>query len=330
LGKELGKALKNAYKDSEGGALTKAESDTLKGYLEEGAKKSFDNLSAAEQEYFGGIEEYEKYLQTAVDISQEAFLKAGETLKRVAGDAELSAKLTSSAAKGYAEALELASAAAGQESAKILNDALNALGDKMSAEDFNNFVAQLNALDWKNLESWEKLPGVLDELEIAIPDEELEEFIKLAQETAVAIRKIDLAKLNEDFLTLASLKDKIRKKEQTRTFSESDYNKLIEKNADLAKDFALNLNGEYVYIGDTLEELIKAIEKNTSALLGEAADILQDKVTAGEILQQITEKWTWANGAEFDITNWENWGTDSSDITDIRTYLSEVLQELTK
>jgi hypothetical protein len=139
-------------------------------------------------------------------------------------------------------------------------------------------MRELNAIDWTNLDNWEGLPETLERIGLSIPEDELQNFIKIAQESAGAIRNIDLDKLNEELQKLLDLKNKIATKEQGRTFSDADYKSLISTDASLANQFAQTLSGDYIYLGSSMETLIKAINKNTETRLEEAKLQLESKI----------------------------------------------------
>jgi hypothetical protein len=80
----------------------------------------------------------------------------------------------------------------------------------MSEEELNKFMGQLNAMDWKNMDSWEELPDLLKEVGLSVPETELEKFIQIASDTAGAVKSIDLEALNEQMLGLQSLSSKIK------------------------------------------------------------------------------------------------------------------------
>ena len=53
----------------------------------------------------------------------------------------------------------------------------------------------------------------LEQMGLSVPNDELQNFIKIAQESAGAIHNIDLDKLNEELQKLLDLKNRIATKE---------------------------------------------------------------------------------------------------------------------
>jgi hypothetical protein len=70
-------------------------------------------------------------------------------------------------------------------------------------------------------------------------------------------------------LDLQQIANKIKKGEQGTTFSSDDYNKLIAMDSSLASEFRQTLSGEFVYLGNSMDILTKAIDENTKAQLKE-------------------------------------------------------------
>lgn len=293
IGGEAGKAFKQSYAAAEGGALTLEQSNALKDYVEDGEqlKIMWGSLSSTEKEAFGNIDNFKKQLDDSVKLSQNAFNKAQENLTELANGAKLSTGMTADSAKGYIKQLENIGISAGEKGVNAINNAIRAMDESLSDEEFNKLMGQINALDWKNLEDWESLPETLKAIGVSVPSKQLNAFIEAAKESAGAIHKVDLTKLTEEIQKLANLKNKIVTKEQGRTFSQADYESLIASDSSLASSFAQTLSGEYVYLGSSLDALTEAINNNTDALLKEAKDQLEDKITAAKVMGSDIKDW---------------------------------------
>jgi hypothetical protein len=86
---------------------------------------------------------------------------------------------------------------------------------------------------------------------------------KQAQECAGAIDKVDLASFTEKFRELQKLVGDIQTGEVGRKMDADVYNELIANNKELAKDFVMNNDGSYTYLGDNMQLLASAIIENT-------------------------------------------------------------------
>jgi hypothetical protein len=107
----------------------------------------------------------------------------------------------------------------------------------LNETDKTNFISALNALDWQSVESLESFPETLEAMGIAVPEDELENYIELLKESAGATRKIDLAKLRDAAVELTNLKSSMKGGNQGRSFSEGAYNALKEMTPELADQF---------------------------------------------------------------------------------------------
>ena len=68
-------------------------------------------------------------------------------------------------------------------------------------------------------------------------------------------------------------------KTDKRSFSATEYSTIVQSVPELAGDFIENDDGSYTYLGDSIQDLIVAINQNTSALLGKTTELDQDVKT---------------------------------------------------
>lgn len=306
MGSETSKALERSYMKKEAGAMTKADLEALQ-MNEDKLYAAFENLSDEDKESFGDVDTFKKHIEDTIEIGNKAFETATKSLEKMGATIEFNEKqFTADAVKGYAEQLEYIMASSGQQGVNAVNEALKKLTEDMDTDDFNKFMGQLNAMDWKNMEDWENLPELLKELDITLPNVEIEAFTNEMSKLAGAVKKVDLETLNEQILTLQGLSKNLKSGE--RTISSSDYEALIKADPELASQFQQNLDGDYVFL-DSMEKLTEAIDKNTDALLGQAVDQLQNKVDAGQLLKEMST-WKFSDGSSGDINKWKEWEDD--------------------
>ena len=323
---KAGKAFEKSFMADEGKAMTRGDIEALKSYSNAELENLYNSLSATEQQAFGSYENFQKHIQDSIELGSAAFDTASKTLTQMGAVVKYNEKMTGESAQGYADQLEYIMQGAGQAGVDQVNNALNSLAGSMDDEELNKFMGQLNAMDWKNMEDWENLPDLLKEVGLNVPDAELEKFIKVASDTAGAVKAIDLEALNEQMLNLQSLSSKIKSGEQGRNISSSDYEALIAADPDLAGKFQQTLDGEFVYLGGSMDELTAAISANTDALLAQATEQLQNKVDAAELMQDMAKSWSWSDGTKADITKWKSWEDDGS-ASNATGYLNSFISE---
>lgn len=186
--------------------------------------------------------------------------------------------------KGFLDNLQIAMMGSGIEGATQLGQAIKEEYAKLSPELSEQFLAAINAIDWKNIDSIEGFSDVLSELGIdtesaGIDVEALEERIK---EIAKATRELSFENLKDELKGLEDLADDIKDRESTaREFTEEQMNSLIKAGAN-RDDFIMSGIDEYTYVGDSLISLLEAIEGYTSSILQEIIGNTQDKIARGE------------------------------------------------
>jgi hypothetical protein len=116
--------------------------------------------------------------------------------------------VTMEAARGYAEQMRNVYLL-NEEAASSLDDSLRGIVDTLDETGKTSFMSALNALDWSSVESLESLPETLEAMGIAVPEDELENYIELLKESAGATRNIDLEKIKETAVELTNLKKSI-------------------------------------------------------------------------------------------------------------------------
>ena len=328
------KALSRSYTERDGGALTQADLQALKSAtdgptaalgISQKIWDVWDQLSEQERNSFGDVIAFNEHIQNTIDSTEKAFDNSTKTLSQMGISVELSKELTASAVKGYADQLEIISQAGGQASVDAIQSALNDATKDLAPEDYNKVISQLNSIDWTDLDAWDKFPDTLQELGLVLPETELQNFIKTASEAAGAIREIDLESLEQQLLGLQNLQNKIQTKQQGRVFSGEDYETLTKMDSSLIGQFTQNLEGEYIYLGSSMDKLTQAIINNTSALLKQATEQLQNKIDAGQLMDWMSKNAAWGDGSVADIANYKKWDANE-DEANTRGYLTSFIE----
>jgi hypothetical protein len=121
LGGELGEAFTKAMSQAEGGALTAADSKTLKTLNDTQKKLMWDSLSKSQQEFFGSYESFIGKIDTAITKADEAMVDAVESAGKLG--VTLNENFDADASAGWSKLLGLMA----QDGDKVggVNDALN-------------------------------------------------------------------------------------------------------------------------------------------------------------------------------------------------------------
>lgn len=297
MSSEVGKAFKAMYAGKEGSAMTKADIEAASQVTQGELVAIWSNLTEEEKKAYGSFESLQKQYNDSVAIGNKALEQAQEASAN-AGIA-LMEDVTMEAAKGYAEKMRSVYTYDATNVEKLTSNLEDVIGT-LNKTDKINFISALNALDWNSVASIESLPDTLEQIGISVPQDELQEYLEMLKESAGAIKNIDLEKLQDAATTLANIKLGIGTQEQNRSFSEETYKTLIEMDPKLAEKFQLGLDGQYIYLGDSIQELIGAINENTTALLSETSVILENKLAMSKIVDNISVQIE--NGGEFSFS----------------------------
>jgi hypothetical protein len=149
-----------------------------------------------------------------------------------------------------------------------LQTELQGLLSGLTEEQVNAVMGQINAIDMTDIDAWQDLKYVFDELNIPIANEALQTFIDKGIEASNAIEKIDFDGLNESLNNTYALIEKI-KESSSRSFGEEEYKKFVSNNKGLEKQF-IRIGDEFVYMGGSINDLVDALEENTIANINEA------------------------------------------------------------
>ena len=230
---------------------------------------------------------YEAYEATFTKISEKQS-KALEKAEKAAGNMgiTLSDKFSAEAAQGWALGLENAAPGATGNEIDDVNTALSEVLQGLSLEDVEKVMAEINSMDKMDVESWNRLGEVFEELDIDAPAEALKDLAANGIKAFNAIEKIDFNTLSED---INNIYKTIGKAQQgNRVYSEADYKEFIAANKNLEKSFT-KIGDDFIYVGGSMEELTQALEKNTIAKLGEANRQLKARGAMAEIITQQTD-----------------------------------------
>ena len=274
------KALNHLYNDETGLGITRQDLDSLNGQMLADIYVADENWQAIYDTY----EEFAKEMEKRAKAAQKAYKANTEQLKvmgleNVSFDRSISAK----SEKDLVEKLSQMTGLSGSAAAESLSKQINNILASVAEEDRDAVVAQLTSIDWHDLDDLEGLPNLFKEIGKNIPEGALQSFIAEAKEVAHAVRNVDLTKLNEQLKDLNAIINNIRTGSQKRTFDDSSYETLITASPELKQWFTQDLEGNWIYLGSSLEALTAAIDKSTLAV-NERTTELQNKTNAANIL----------------------------------------------
>ena len=327
--KGLGDAYRSLLTDTT--KTTRAESAQLSSQVDSGDLKdvltdTFYQMSVAEQDlYDGDVNKFITEMETKTNELADQFGAAEEVLSKygIAVD-DVNSKFYSTTATEYADTIEKLSTGLAADSEKIgdINNYINEIGNSLSAEDFNIFMRELNAIDLADLGAWEGLGDTLKDLGLSsvANSEAFKNLTTDAAEAAGAIRKIDLKAFTAQFKNLQNVVSDIRSGEQGRTFDKDQYEKLIAMDPSLKSKFSENNDETFTFLGSNIVDLIEAINKNTEMLRLDSIEATEDKIMASDVVEALKNE-KFKDGSYMDFASADSW-----EGAEVRDYLASAIQ----
>lgn len=157
----------------------------------------------------------------------------------------------------------------------------------IQAKDTEKFYEALSKLDFRSKEDLDEFGTQLSELGIIFDRSKLDTWLDNIASAAEALVSIDVKKFIDQSKDAAKVISEIRSGKQGRTFSEDTYNKLIELDPELTKQFTYREDGSYLYLGTKLDEIVEAINIQTEKLTGTTEEQVEARARAYDVAQGI-------------------------------------------
>lgn len=256
------------------GSLTQADLDQLtamKGnYIPLTALRTASNLT--EDEFTAQINQITEEAQAAINASRARFTEYFDQDKAKEFD-----DLDSVAATIMSNFVNQVKVAAGEEDFQDVWESL--LPKDMDMKDKAKIAKALSAADRSSTSSIKAHTDALVQSGVItqdVADKIANSYISLNN----AVKQIDFSAVFENLQTSNKFIRDIRENQQ-RNFSNDEYESLktilSADGTDRSNWFTQTLDGEWVYLGSSIETLTQAIYENTSALLGQSQEQLQAK-----------------------------------------------------
>lgn len=305
VSKGVGTAIRNIYSGIEGNALNYSDllsfkpdnidvtdgiTDEEKVLLNEELSVTWEKLTEDQKSLFGDLETFSTTVIDSLEISAEKFNKAKEDLAVLGLDNlaldPLVFNFDTNTISGFSDTILKIYTASGKEKTEDFKEQIDAILSQLDPELAEKFIGVLNGLDFSSIDSIEGFSEELLALEIDLTDcgvnvEDLEvQLIDLSG----AVREVDFESIIEQITKLSELRIDLETGEKGRQFTAEEKDILIAAGID-EDNFIFNVDeSTWNYIGESTNEIVAAIEKQTNDLLG-----------TGPLKQQI------ASGAAFEL-----------------------------
>lgn len=305
INKGLGTAIRNVYSGIEGGALKYADllsfnseqidvingiTDEEKILLNEQLATTWETLTKDQQALFGDLDTFSATIINSLEISAEKFNKAKEELSALGLD-NLALdpsvfNFDASTISGFSDTILKIYTASGREKTGEFKEQIDAILSQLDPKFAEKFIGALNGLDFSSVDSIEGFSEKLLALGIDLTDcgvnvEDLEDQLI---DLSGAVREVDFESIIEQITKLSELRIDLETGEKGRQFTAEERDILIAAGID-KDNFVFNIDeGTWNYIGESTNEIVAAIEKQTSELLGTGP--LKQQIASGDAFDQ--------------------------------------------
>lgn len=276
--------LQRLYGTAEGQGLTQADINEIN---EDGIEAQYKKLYGIDPDVES--EEYKRFeaqIKRYLELGQNALNKAREDLDHAFGKGaseEMVKNLTGAQATTLSEVLTSVLGTSGETAAKEVNNLISKIGDK----EIGPFIDALGMLKLDSVDDVQNFEETLEDLGLNI-DTTTEDFQDLKAKllaVAEAAQQVNVEKIQQAIEELQSIRAKFAKDEATRTWTDKEFEAMQKYlPQEILSDFVQDVDGNYVYLGNSMDDLKKAIEDNTAALRQQEIEKINDQITARDIL----------------------------------------------
>ena len=226
----------------------------------------------------------QKNYELAQATKKLADTEISNILNKEGGQALQQLDISTSAYSTLAKNLNDVIVASGTEAADSLGQMIVSMANQSG--NVQGFIDTINSLDWTNVDSVNSLGETLKALGLSsnLTEKDIKDLEKQILMAADATRKWDLETLAEALKKNSELLKNLNERNETdRSFDQEEYKALTEKYDISPEDFVIGLDGDWIYIGESMADLTTAVQKNTAAILSEAKGNIKEKVAKAQL-----------------------------------------------
>ena len=267
----------------------------------------FGNLTKsakAIQELYSSQEDFIKFYTDFMVMGMESYNKAITQLSSFGAQNIFDGlELDSGAISKISNELYGAFLTSGKDAAFGLSELINKEFSDLDPENADKFAQALSMIDWNDTDSIEGLDQILTDLGFtgSMTAEEIEALENKIKETSKATKKFDLENMRKEIQSTQDLVKDLKDREDTeRSFTKEERDLILKSNPNLESYFVMTGMDEFVYVGDSIVDLIGALNQNTAALLGEYGEQVKNNANQSQkwMDNQNTGNWSGAGMEE--------------------------------
>ena len=183
----------------------------------------------------------------------------------------------------------------GPELADGISSALTTVLENINPDEVTAFLSELQQYDFGNADDVALFRERLVEMGWTMSEVDTQHVIDEFARAQFAANDFDVEAFIQEMEVLRGIFNTINRGEQGRIFSPEDYSAIVaalsrsdtEESQKVMSNFAVNEDGNFVYVGQSMLELRDALQANTTELMKQNIKLLEDEVRAGEYAQEL-------------------------------------------
>lgn len=239
------------------------------------------SMGMDEDQYFQWLEDMFSDFDNRMD---ELFTGDIQKIFGNVGKSSLLQDATYNQQKVYADFLTNALGQLGTNEANSLRLSLNKLLSDVSTRD--EVFKLLGSTNFQKEGSAQEFIADLERIGVDMSRINIDSFVQDLDKLGVSFRKIDLKSLMDQAKELLDLSDDLKDRDAEKGLTDEEREKLLTVPGIKEEDFAWT-GQEWVYLGDTMEGLSRALRENTEAILEQKMTSLEEQIATGENLEKI-------------------------------------------
>lgn len=278
--------IQGFYDKGGGGSLTQAQIDQLGG--KGGLAKTLQSLGLKGDLYnqiFADLTE-------GIDISSNAVGSLSTRVNELQITYDKLNEMSGGAITSFLDNIQEIEQESGIKAGQQVKSVFDAINTQLNSEEVEKFGNALASIDWNDIDSVNELPDILNKmgLEGKISSDLLEALMYSIKRFSHSVREVNGELLSNTVKQTNKILGDLKSGNADRSFSKDEYNALISLIPELEKQFMMDSEGNWTYLGNSMSELQTAIEENTTAQLSETQARLESMVkgadVAGNVLDQ--------------------------------------------
>lgn len=172
----------------------------------------------------------------------------------------------------------------GKDATVNMVEALNDLHNSMPTEKFNELLGYFNEIDASDPSQVQSFIDAMMYEDWGAQESMVHDFLNAIDLVGPALQEVDMEQLWQDLINTNKLLHDLQFGENRREFSAEEAAYMLNGNPDLANDFIINQEGQYLYVGEKMDVLGEAIRANTDATIKDTTARLSQEIQGVESL----------------------------------------------